>query len=181
MNIEEVLNKYDVPYKVLLDYEWEDMMPTKSLVFGQEDISMPAMLKDAQIIHIPTLKCHGHSDTTISMKNAFGFLYTVRHHYHLKIHEILVDLLRIQQEFCKSLFAIADGTIAMDGAGPRTGTPHIKNFLVAGQDMVAVDAIGNRMMGFDPHKIGYVRIAHNEGLGIGDPDQIDFVGLDRSE
>ncbi|MHA1839082.1 MAG: DUF362 domain-containing protein [Candidatus Ranarchaeia archaeon] len=176
-----VLNKYNVPYKVLLDYKWEDMVPSKALVFGQEDISMPSMLKNAQIIHLPTLKCHGHSETTISMKNAFGFLYTVRHHYHLKIHEILVDLLRIQQEYCKSIFSVVDGSISMNGAGPRTGVPVITNYLLAGADMVAVDAVGNKMMGFDPLKIGYVKIAHDEGLGVGDPDQIDIVGIDRKE
>jgi uncharacterized protein (DUF362 family) len=178
---QNVMQKFKVPYKVLIDYEWEDMFPSKALVFGQEDVSMPTLLKDAQVIHLPTFKCHGHSITTLSLKNAFGFLYTVRHHYHLNIHEILVDLLRIQQEFCKSLFAVVDGSISMDGAGPRLGTPVITNYLIAGADMVAVDAVGNKMMGYDPMDIPYVKIAHDEGLGMADLDQIEIAGIDRSE
>jgi hypothetical protein len=32
------------------------------------------------------------------------------------------------------------------------------------------------MMGFDPLSIGYIRLAHDAGLGIGDPHQIEVVG-----
>jgi len=176
-----VLKKYDIPYKILLDLDWEELKPSKALVFGREDWLLPSLLRDSQIVHLPTLKTHGHSTITISMKNAFGFLKTVRHHYHLKIHEILVDLLRVQKEYCKSLFAIADGTIAMDGGGPRTGKPCIKNYILASGDMVAIDAVGTKMIGYNPWDIGHIKLAHEEGLGIGDLDQIQLVGDDISD
>ena len=32
------------------------------------------------------------------------------------------------------------------------------------------------MMGFDPMSIDYIRLAHEDGLGIGDPRQIEIVG-----
>jgi uncharacterized protein (DUF362 family) len=176
--LNSVLSKYGLKFECLLEGGWEEMPPSKKFIFGKEDMLLPSVIKNSQVIHLPTLKCHGHSVTTCSMKNAFGFLKTVRHHYHLHIHEILVDLLRIQKEFCKSLFSFADGSIAMDGAGPRTGTPHVKNCILAGGDMVAVDAVAAKIMGFDPMKIGYIKLAHDEGLGIGDIDQIDIVGED---
>jgi uncharacterized protein (DUF362 family) len=128
--LNNVLSKYGLSFECLLDGEWEEIRPSKILVFGKEDMLLPKILKDSQIMHLPTIKCHGHSEMTCSMKNAFGFLRTVRHHYHLNIHEILVDLLRIQKEFARKLFSVVDGTIAMDGAGPRTGTPYIKNYIV---------------------------------------------------
>jgi uncharacterized protein (DUF362 family) len=174
--LNNVLSKHGLSFKCLLDGEWEEIRPSKMLVFGKEDMLLPSMLRGSQIIHLPTIKCHGHSEMTCSLKNAFGFLRTVRHHYHLHIHEIIVDLLRIQKEFSKELFSVVDGTIAMDGAGPRIGTPKIKNYIVAGSDMVAVDAVVAKMMGFDPMKIGFIRLAHEEGLGIGDLDQIEIVG-----
>jgi len=174
--LNNVLSKYGLHFECLLDLPWKETKPSKSLIFGKEDMLLPSILEGSQIIHLPTIKCHGHSEMTCSMKNAFGFLRTVRHHYHLNIHEILVDLLRIQQEFSKQLFSVVDGTIAMDGAGPRTGIPKIKNYIVAGSDMVAVDAVVAKMMGFDPMKIGFIKIAHDEGLGNGDIDQIDIVG-----
>lgn len=174
--LNNVLSKYGLSFECLLDKAWEETKPSKILVFGQEDMLLPKMLKDSQIIHLPTIKCHGHSEMTCSLKNAFGFLRTVRHHYHLHIHEILVDLLRVQKEFGKELFSVVDGTIAMDGAGPRTGVPHVKDYIVAGSDMVAVDAVVAKMMGLDPMKIGFIKIAHEEGLGTGDVDQIDIAG-----
>lgn len=174
--LNRVLSKYGLKFECLIEKEWEELKPSKILVFGKEDMLLPKMLKNSQIIHLPTIKCHGHSEMTCSLKNAFGFLKTVRHHYHLHIHEILVDLMRIQREFCKELFSVVDGTLAMDGAGPRIGIPHVKNYIVAGSDMVAVDAVVAKMMGLDPMKIGFIKIAHDEGLGMGDIDQIDIVG-----
>lgn len=171
-----VLEKYGMKFEGLDKVEWENMKPSKILVFGKEDTLMPKMIKNSQIIHLPTFKCHGHSTITCSLKNAFGFLQKVRHHYHLNIHEILVDLLRLQQEYCKSLFSVADSTIAMDGAGPRIGVPYVKNYIIASGDLVALDAIAAKMMGFDPMNIEFIKIAHNEGLGCGDIDQIEVVG-----
>jgi hypothetical protein len=36
------------------------------------------------------------------------------------------------------------------------------------------------MMGYDPLKIPFIKIAHDRGLGCGDVDQIDIVGEDVS-
>jgi hypothetical protein len=116
------------------------------------------------------------------MKNAFGGLITMkRHHCHKDIHKILVDLLAIQKEIHPKQFAVMDGTVAGDGAGPRTMDVKIKNYILASEDQVAIDAISAKMMGFDPMKIGFIKMAHDKGLGIGDPDQIDIVGEDISK
>ena len=32
------------------------------------------------------------------------------------------------------------------------------------------------MMGFDPMSIEYIRVAHEDGLGVGDPREIEIVG-----
>lgn len=122
---------------------------------------------------------HGHTTTTGAMKNAFGGLITARrHHCHKKIHEVLVDLLSIQKEIHPSRFAVMDGTVSGNGAGPRTMMPTITNFILASNDMVAIDAISARMMGFDPMKIKYIKMAHDMGLGCGDVEQIDIAGDD---
>lgn len=122
---------------------------------------------------------HGHTTITGAMKNAFGGLITMkRHHCHKNIHEVLVDLLTIQKEIHPKLFAVMDGTVAGDGAGPRTMDVKVKNCILASEDQVAIDAISAKMMGFDPMKIDFIRIAHDKGLGIGDPKQIDVVGED---
>ena len=125
---------------------------------------------------------HGHTTITGAMKNAFGGLITSRrHHCHKKIHEVLVDLLMIQKEVHTGIFAVTDGTVAGDGAGPRAMHPHVKDYILASGDQVAIDAVSAKMMGFEPLDIPFIRIAHERGLGVGDFDQIDVVGEDVSD
>jgi hypothetical protein len=73
-----------------------------------------------------------------------------------------------------------DGTTAGNGPGPRTMIPVEKDFILAGGDSVAVDAVAAKMMGFDPMKIDYIRLAHEEGLGVGIIEEIEIVGEDIS-
>src|SRR4029078_11314619 len=88
----------------------------------------------------------------------------------------LVDLLHIQKEIHSGLFAIMDGTTAGNGPGAGTMYPVLKNVMLASEDQVAIDAVAARMMGFDPLSIDYIRLAHEDKLGIGDPRQIEIVG-----
>ena len=124
---------------------------------------------------------HGHTVTTGAVKNAFGgLLKEHRHHSHKLIHEVLVDLLKIQKEIHPGIFAVMDGTVCGDGAGPRTMVPHCKGFILASDDQVAIDAVAAKLMGFEPLDIQYINQAHREGLGVGDIDEIDIVGEDIS-
>lgn len=178
-----VLKKHNLNFIPLTNVEWENFTLRKELlalddIFPRE-FKIPRMFIGKSVIHLPSMKTHGHSQTTGAMKNAFGGLITARrHHCHKKIHEVLVDLLTIQKEIHPSVFAVMDGTVAGDGNGPRTMIPKIANFILASDDQVAIDAISARMMGFDPMKIKYIKLAHDKGLGCGDVSQIDIVGDD---
>ena len=55
------------------------------------------------------------------------------------------------------------------------------NLILASEDQVAIDAISAKLMGFDPLKIDYIKMAHDQGLGMGDVDQIDILGIDEDE
>ena len=124
---------------------------------------------------MPTVKTHGHSVTTGAIKNAFGgLLKEVRHYAHEYIHEVLVDLLYMQRELHPGVFAVMDGTVVGDGAGPRTMLPREGNLILASADSVAIDAIAARLMGFDPLAIPYLRMAHERGLGVADPREIEL-------
>lgn len=142
-----------------------------------EGILIPDDFHGRNIVHLPTVKCHIYTTTTGAMKNAFGgLLNTKRHYTHSWIHATLVDLLAIQKEIHSGLFAVMDGTTAGDGPGPRTMRPVIKNVMLASADQVAIDAVAAAMMGFDPMSIEYIRLAHEEGLGKGKPEDIEVVG-----
>jgi hypothetical protein len=138
------------------------------------------MLMGKNVIHLPTVKTHVFTGTTGAMKNAFGGLLNLNRHWtHAVINETLVDLLRIQKEIHPGMFAVMDGTIAGEGPGPRAMRPHVKNYILASNDMVAIDAIAAKMMGFDPMKdLKYIRLGHESGLGVGRPEEIEIVGDD---
>jgi len=147
-----------------------------------EGIHIPDYFFDKNIIHLPTMKCHIYTTMTGAMKNAFGGLLNRKRHYtHSVIHETLVDLLAIQQEIHSGMFVVTDGTVAGDGAGPRTMIPVVKDYMLASADSVAIDAISAQMMGFDPMQIDCIRLAHERGLGVGRPAEIEVVGEDISE
>ncbi|RKX29772.1 MAG: DUF362 domain-containing protein [Candidatus Zixiibacteriota bacterium] len=181
-----VLEKYGLGFTALPEVEWEvhefkEPLMKLDQIFP-EGIEIPKMFRGRQIIHLPTVKTHGHSTTTGAIKNAFGgLLKEVRHYAHKYIHEVLVDLMIMQKELHPSIFAVMDGTVAGDGAGPRTMTPHSKNIILASSDSVAIDAIAAKLMGFDPMKIPYLRMCHEKELGVADPDEIEILGIDISE
>ncbi len=120
---------------------------------------------------------HGHTQMTGAMKDSFGLYLTKKRHLaHLKIHEVLVDLLLIQKTVSHSEFVLTDGTIVGDGAGPRTMIPKIGNVLIATADMVAADTVQTRLMGIDQKLVHKLQIATELGLGESDPEKIEIVG-----
>jgi uncharacterized protein (DUF362 family) len=182
---EPVLQKYGLTFTPLPEVEWQIYRFKSPLLklndIFPEGIQIPAIYPGRQILHLPTVKTHGHAVMTGAVKNAFGgLLREVRHYAHKYMHEVLVDLLYMQQELHPGVFTVMDGTIAGDGAGPRTMIPRVKNLLLAASDSVAIDATAARLMGYDPMSIPFLRMAHERGLGIADPRQIELVGDDVS-
>ena len=182
---DKVMEKYNTKFVPLPDVEWIDYKPKGELLaldkIFPDGHQIPKFFVGKNVLHPPTFKTHGHTQMTGAMKNAFGGLITERrHHCHKMIHEVLVDLLTIQKEIHSGMFAVMDGTVCGDGAGPRTMIPKIKNCLLASADQVAIDAVAAKMMGFEPLKIKFIKMAHDKGLGMGDVKQIELVGEDIS-
>jgi uncharacterized protein (DUF362 family) len=178
-----VLEKHGLTFTPLPDVEWI-VYPFKSPLLKlnaifPEGILIPKLYVGKSVLHLPTVKTHGHSTTTGAVKNAFGgLLKEVRHYAHKHIHEVLVDLLYMQKEIHPGVFSVMDGTVCGNGAGPRTMKPVAGNIVLAGGDSVAIDAVAARIMGFDPMTIPYIRMAHERGLGTGDVREIEIVGDD---
>jgi uncharacterized protein (DUF362 family) len=183
-----LFQKYKIP--VLYNFKETDMswvtykpkakMHVLDHVFP-DGIKIPDYFIGKNIVHLPTVKCHIYTTTTGAMKNAFGgLLATKRHYTHSWIHRTLVDLLAIQKEIHTGLFAIMDGTTAGNGPGPRTMIPVIKDYMLASSDQTAIDAVAAKMMGFDPMSLEFIKVAHDDGLGVGDPRDIEVVGDDIS-
>jgi uncharacterized protein (DUF362 family) len=181
-----ITDKYELRNVHLFEpeYNWVRYEPKQPfLVLDKvypEGVHIPEILIGRNIVQLPTVKTHVFTTITGAMKNAFGGLLGRKRHWtHSVIHETLVDLLMIQQDIHPGLFAVMDGTFAGDGPGPRAMRWHEKDVILASADQVAIDAISAHLQGFNPLSIPFIRIAHEMGLGVGDPDQIEIVGEDR--
>jgi uncharacterized protein (DUF362 family) len=183
-----VYQRYGVPTVNNFDPDcrWVTIEPKSELlviprIFGE--VKVPEVMIGTNIVHLPTVKTHVYTTMTGAMKNAFGgLLKDNRHWAHTDIHKTLVDLLAIQKQIHPGMFAVMDGTICGDGAGPRAMIPVVKNYMLASDDMVAIDAISAWLMGFDPlADVECIRVAHERGLGVGDVREIQVVGEDISE
>ena len=142
-----------------------------------DGIRIPSLFFDTNIIQFPTVKTHVFTTITGAMKNAFGGLLSERRHWtHSVIHETVVDLLAIQQEIHSGLFAVMDGTFVGDGPGPRSMWVQEKDLILASSDQVAIDAVSAYLQGFDPLELKFIRLAHEQELGIGDIKQIEVLG-----
>ncbi|MEO0087645.1 MAG: DUF362 domain-containing protein [candidate division WOR-3 bacterium] len=174
------LKFYPLPEEEWIKYDFKGPLLKLDKIF-KEGIYIPKIFINKNVIHLPTMKTHGHSITTGAIKNAFGgLLKEVRHYGHEFIHEVLVDLLIMQKEIHPVIFAVMDGTVCGNGAGPRTMLPYIGNLILASFDSVALDAVAAKIMGFEPLKIDYLRIAHDLGLGCADLEKIKIYGEDIS-
>ncbi|UCE98747.1 MAG: DUF362 domain-containing protein, partial [Planctomycetota bacterium] len=82
-----VLEKYGLNFTPLPNVEWVKYNFKHQLLklneIWPEGVEIPKIFLGKNIIHLPTLKTHGHSQTTGAIKNAFGgLLKEVRHYAH---------------------------------------------------------------------------------------------------
>jgi uncharacterized protein (DUF362 family) len=120
------------------------------------------------LVSMPKMKTHHWVGATLSMKNLFGTvpggLYgwpkNVLHW--AGIDECIVDL---HTAYARQ-FALVDGIVGMEGNGPIQGSAKTAGVLVAGRDPAAVDATCCRIMGINPFKVGYLRLAADAGSQI---------------
>ena len=175
-----VMRKHGIRFLPLIKATYVDVkLPRETLALKQifGETVAPKEIFGTNIIHLPTIKTHGHTQMTGAMKDSFGLYLTKKRHLaHLRLHEVLADLLMLQKTISHSEFVVTDGSVLGDGAGPRTMVPRIGNILLAANDMVAADTVQTRLMGIDLRLVRKLRIANQLGLGECDPDRIELVG-----
>ena len=120
-----------------------------------------SILKADSIINLPVMKTHCLTGLTCSLKHFWGVVPRVRHQYHLVVNDAIADITSFLKP--KIAYTIVDGTIAMEGNGPRTGMPKICNVILASNDPVALDTLIAKFMGMPTPK--HVKIAAKRGVG----------------
>lgn len=176
----KILAKYSIKMHFLTEEKYIHYHPkAKMLVLDQifpQGILLPKLIIGKPIIHLPTMKTHVFTTTTGAIKNYFGMLNVNRHFAHRFIHQAITDLLQIQKEIHPQIFGVMDAAVVGSGPGPRAMEWHQKDYLLASDDLVALDSIAAKMMGFNPLKIDFLRLSQSKKLGIADPLKIEIVG-----
>ncbi len=130
------------------------------------------VMESTCIINVPVLKIHHMAVVTLCIKNLMGAILPPRNlTMHTDIDEKLVDLSSIIRPKINLISGIVGAE--MD---ETSGSPVKMGLVVAGRDIVAVDAVGSAIMGVDPEEVEYLRLAEERGLGTGTLEKIDILG-----
>lgn len=125
------------------------------------------MAIDANVlINVPIAKHHGISGLTFGMKNLMGLMAGERGKIHKDIHQSLADLL----SGVRPHLTIVDAYRVLMNHGPQGGKLEdvkLVKKVIATSDPVAADAFAAGLPGLDkkPSEVGFIRIAHEMGLG----------------
>lgn len=126
------------------------------------------------VISVPKLKTHDQTEMTCAIKKLKGLLTdTAKRAMHQEgLFEGVVDLMSA----VKPRLAVVDAIVCQEGVGPIFGRPVEMNLVLAGKDLVAVDAICAQLIGYKPAEILLTVNAAARGLGVMDPDKIETLG-----
>jgi uncharacterized protein (DUF362 family) len=154
----------------------------KQPAFTMDKISVPELLtrKDVAFINVPAMKTHTFETVTLGFKNYQGIFKwedkMIAHDGKLSLK--FVDIART----LPPRLTVITGIWAVQGQGPIPMRGHDymtiqdQNTLVAGDNLVATDAVCATIMGYDPKDIRTIRMGAAAGLGPLDMKDIEIVG-----
>lgn len=126
------------------------------------------------IISLPKLKTHDQTEITCAIKKLKGLLSDK--YKRLMHQEGLFDGVVDLFSAVKPQLAVVDGIICQEGLGPVFGRPLEMGLIVAGKDLVAVDAVCGRIMGFEPEEVLLTTKSAERGLGVCRAEEIEVLG-----
>ena len=158
---------------------------------AREQFWVPRTLLDCDaLIDVPVMKITQDVGMTCAMKNFIGIAPGLKYgwpkmrgrpgvgpgipHTPQILDETIVDLTVL----ANPVFTVVDAIVAMekDKTDRRGGVPVRMNTVIAGSDIVAVDATCARLMGLNPDDLEFITLAAHEGMGRMDEDQITVNG-----
>lgn len=174
----EICRKLDVPWA---NFEDDAVEVEGGRTFKKLLVARAALEADA-IINLPKIKTHGQTLLTLSVKNMFGIVPGVRKaQWHLTAGRDVKQFCRMLVEICylkKPALNIADGILALDGNGPRAGSPYKLGYIFAGEDPSAVDRVICQALGVKPEIVPTLAAAAELGLGETRLENIEIIGDD---
>lgn len=178
LGIEKLAHKYKVDLVGLTKSKFK-IVHYNGIVLNHLKISETLLAADC-IITLPIMKTHGLSHLTFAIKNQWGCIHDMRHNFHLVLAKALAD---VNMYFKPQIrFAVGDALVAMEGTGPKTGTPIEVGHIFASLDLVAMDALACDVMGIDKNIVDTIKYPEQVGVGtrnyklVGDiPPKLKFI------
>lgn len=165
----------------LADFQHGEEVHFHEGVQNKKFIIAKGVLESDGLISISKLKTHGFAKMTGAVKNQFGCIPgTLKGEFHVKVPDInnfakmLVDI----NMLVKPRLFVMDGIYAMEGNGPRGGTPKKMNLLLFSSDPIALDATMCRIVNLKPELVPTIIAGKSAGLGVYEEDKIELVGDD---
>ena len=140
-------------------------------IAGTEIMIPKTMLEADYVLNLAKVKTCAHTVVTLGIKNLYGcFQEAKKSRLHKKLDEVLPYLAKT----IKTDMTIIDGLTCMEGNGPVVGNPKKLGVVIAGTDIVSVDCLCCRLMGFEPEDIRH--IVNTARLGVGQLTGYEVVG-----
>lgn len=163
----------------IVSFEGTHVRTTSGRFRALDEIALSREVADADVvISLPTPKTHRLTRYSGAVKNVFGCVaYRTRERLHKSgsyraFCEGIVDI----YERVRPALAIADMVRVQEGDGPCTGTPLDAGVILASADGVALDAVGQFLLGLGPNDVLTTTLAGDRGLGESDLGRIDVSG-----
>ena len=131
------------------------------------------------LISLSKLKAHQFTRMTGAVKNQFGCIPgMLKTEYHLKMPDAtdFSKMLVALNLLLKPRLYIMDGIMAMEGNGPRAGSPVAMNVLLFSNDPVALDATACRMIDLNVDYVPTMKPGKEWNLGVYSEEEIELVG-----
>jgi uncharacterized protein (DUF362 family) len=165
--LRDVLERYQVRF-VDVNSDQISQRVNLGMLTGMEHIYYSATVAEADVlISMPKLKTHHWAGVTLSLKNLFGTLpglcygWPKNELHHRGIENSIIDIALTRTPE----LAVVDGIVGMEGDGPLNGMAKSAGTIIMGIDPLAVDSTCARLMGFDPERIGHLKLGSVRRLG----------------
>jgi uncharacterized protein (DUF362 family)/Pyruvate/2-oxoacid:ferredoxin oxidoreductase delta subunit len=131
------------------------------------------------VVSLPKLKTHSLLRYTGAIKNLFGLVPGfAKAAFHFRFPEISAFSRMIaDMALCADAdYAIMDAVIGMEGPGPGSGDPREIGLILASANLLALDRVACRIIGYDPDEIGYLAEARESGNWLSPGEDAELVG-----
>jgi uncharacterized protein (DUF362 family) len=160
--IQEAVKQADGTMLFVDDYRIKKM-PIRGAWLKDWEIVLDVVEAD-KIINVPIAKHHSLCRVTLGMKNWLGGTGGARNQLHQKLDEAIVDL----SAFFKPALTVLDAYRILVRNGPQGGRvsdTQLTKTIVAGRDLVAVEAAGASFFSLTAKELPFLRLAEERGLG----------------